>query len=161
MRWGAKRSISTKSQATRSDLYPRGQWCGRENPMARVFISGSSDGLGLMAGKLLAEQGHRVTRSHLIREENSSRPPATWRGRSTRSAVSTRSSTTPPSAIGKAIASPATACRMSSRSTRSPPARTARSISATSARLRSVRAARLRSKQIVSVGSRQHPDHET
>ena len=28
--------------------------------MARVFISGSSDGLGLMAGKLLAEQGHRV-----------------------------------------------------------------------------------------------------
>ena len=28
--------------------------------MARVFISGSSDGLGLMAGKLLVEQGHRV-----------------------------------------------------------------------------------------------------
>jgi NAD(P)-dependent dehydrogenase (short-subunit alcohol dehydrogenase family) len=29
--------------------------------MARVFITGSADGLGLMAGKLLAEQGHRVT----------------------------------------------------------------------------------------------------
>jgi NAD(P)-dependent dehydrogenase (short-subunit alcohol dehydrogenase family) len=28
--------------------------------MARVFISGSSQGLGLMAGKLLAEQGHEV-----------------------------------------------------------------------------------------------------
>src|SRR5262249_31498080 len=28
--------------------------------MARVFISGSSTGLGLMAGQLLLEQGHRV-----------------------------------------------------------------------------------------------------
>jgi NAD(P)-dependent dehydrogenase (short-subunit alcohol dehydrogenase family) len=28
--------------------------------MARVFITGSSEGLGLMAGQLLAEQGHRV-----------------------------------------------------------------------------------------------------
>jgi NAD(P)-dependent dehydrogenase (short-subunit alcohol dehydrogenase family) len=28
--------------------------------MARVFISGSSTGLGLMAGRLLVEQGHRV-----------------------------------------------------------------------------------------------------
>ena len=28
--------------------------------MARIFISGSSTGLGLMAGRLLAEQGHRV-----------------------------------------------------------------------------------------------------
>ena len=28
--------------------------------MARIFISGSSDGLGLMAGKLLADQGHHV-----------------------------------------------------------------------------------------------------
>src|SRR5215218_3758668 len=28
--------------------------------MARVFISGSSTGLGLMAGQLLMEQGHRV-----------------------------------------------------------------------------------------------------
>src|SRR5690242_10072069 len=28
--------------------------------MARVFISGSSTGLGLMAGQLLIEQGHRV-----------------------------------------------------------------------------------------------------
>jgi NAD(P)-dependent dehydrogenase (short-subunit alcohol dehydrogenase family) len=29
--------------------------------MARVFITGSSDGLGLMAGKLLAKWGHQVT----------------------------------------------------------------------------------------------------
>jgi NAD(P)-dependent dehydrogenase (short-subunit alcohol dehydrogenase family) len=29
--------------------------------MARVLITGSSDGLGLMAGKILAEQGHAVT----------------------------------------------------------------------------------------------------
>lgn len=29
--------------------------------MARVFITGSSDGLGLMAGRLLADQGHAVT----------------------------------------------------------------------------------------------------
>jgi D-arabinose 1-dehydrogenase-like Zn-dependent alcohol dehydrogenase len=28
--------------------------------MARVFISGASTGLGLMAGQLLVEQGHRV-----------------------------------------------------------------------------------------------------
>src|SRR5262245_50800595 len=28
--------------------------------MARVFITGSADGLGLMAGRLLAEQGHAV-----------------------------------------------------------------------------------------------------
>ena len=28
--------------------------------MARVFITGSSDGLGLMTGQLLADEGHRV-----------------------------------------------------------------------------------------------------
>ena len=28
--------------------------------VARVFITGSSDGLGRMAAKLLVEQGHRV-----------------------------------------------------------------------------------------------------
>ncbi len=28
--------------------------------MARVLITGSSDGLGLMAGQLLADQGHKV-----------------------------------------------------------------------------------------------------
>src|SRR5580658_8265980 len=31
----------------------------RQEIMARVFITGSSDGLGRMAGKLLIEQGHR------------------------------------------------------------------------------------------------------
>jgi NAD(P)-dependent dehydrogenase (short-subunit alcohol dehydrogenase family) len=30
-------------------------------PMARVFITGSADGLGLMAAQLLIEQGHEVT----------------------------------------------------------------------------------------------------
>ena len=29
--------------------------------MSRVFITGSSDGLGLMAGQLLAADGHSVT----------------------------------------------------------------------------------------------------
>lgn len=29
--------------------------------MARVFITGSSDGLGRMAAQLLIEQGHNVT----------------------------------------------------------------------------------------------------
>src|SRR6187402_1658350 len=28
--------------------------------MSRVFITGSSDGLGLIAGRMLAEQGHQV-----------------------------------------------------------------------------------------------------
>src|SRR6202048_5113330 len=31
-----------------------------EDEMAKVFITGSSDGLGLMASRLLAEQGHVV-----------------------------------------------------------------------------------------------------
>lgn len=31
-----------------------------EGDMARVFITGSADGLGLMAGRLLIEKGHRV-----------------------------------------------------------------------------------------------------
>jgi NAD(P)-dependent dehydrogenase (short-subunit alcohol dehydrogenase family) len=40
----------------------RGRLRGRnkEDEMARIFITGSSDGLGLMAGRLLAEQGHGV-----------------------------------------------------------------------------------------------------
>lgn len=29
--------------------------------MSRIFISGSSTGLGLMAGELLVQQGHQVT----------------------------------------------------------------------------------------------------
>jgi NAD(P)-dependent dehydrogenase (short-subunit alcohol dehydrogenase family) len=33
---------------------------GQNRRSARVFITGSSDGLGLLAGKLLAQQGHRV-----------------------------------------------------------------------------------------------------
>jgi NAD(P)-dependent dehydrogenase (short-subunit alcohol dehydrogenase family) len=31
-----------------------------EAAMARVFITGSSDGLGLMAARLLIEQGYKV-----------------------------------------------------------------------------------------------------
>jgi NAD(P)-dependent dehydrogenase (short-subunit alcohol dehydrogenase family) len=33
---------------------------GRSKTMARIFITGSADGLGRMAAKLLIEQGHRV-----------------------------------------------------------------------------------------------------
>jgi NAD(P)-dependent dehydrogenase (short-subunit alcohol dehydrogenase family) len=33
---------------------------GKENAMAKVFISGSSTGLGLMTARLLVEQGHEV-----------------------------------------------------------------------------------------------------
>jgi NAD(P)-dependent dehydrogenase (short-subunit alcohol dehydrogenase family) len=32
----------------------------KEDGLAKIFITGSSDGLGLMAGRLLAEQGHGV-----------------------------------------------------------------------------------------------------
>src|SRR5580658_6947406 len=35
--------------------------CGVGAPVARVLITGSADGLGLMAGQLLAEGGHAVT----------------------------------------------------------------------------------------------------
>jgi NAD(P)-dependent dehydrogenase (short-subunit alcohol dehydrogenase family) len=36
--------------------------CGilKPEPMARIFITGSADGLGLMTGRLLADQGHAV-----------------------------------------------------------------------------------------------------
>jgi NAD(P)-dependent dehydrogenase (short-subunit alcohol dehydrogenase family) len=47
--------------------------------MARVFITGSSTGLGLMAGQLLAEQGHRVVlhaRSDARAEETQRELPA-------------------------------------------------------------------------------------
>jgi NAD(P)-dependent dehydrogenase (short-subunit alcohol dehydrogenase family) len=46
--------------------------------MARVFISGSSDGLGLMAGQLLLEQGHSVVlhaRNAQRREETRVKAP--------------------------------------------------------------------------------------
>jgi NAD(P)-dependent dehydrogenase (short-subunit alcohol dehydrogenase family) len=87
--------------------------------MARVFVTGSSDGLGLMAGQLLAEEGHKVV-LHARNDARAadakkaapkaeavvvgSRPRRTWQGRSTRSALSTRSFTTPASASVKVIA---------------------------------------------------------
>ena len=37
--------------------------------MARVFITGSSDGLGLMAARLLIEQGHEVVDTGGMRVE--------------------------------------------------------------------------------------------
>lgn len=47
--------------------------------MAKVFITGSSDGLGLMAGRLLVEQGHAV----VLHARNEARAEATLRrGRS-------------------------------------------------------------------------------
>jgi NAD(P)-dependent dehydrogenase (short-subunit alcohol dehydrogenase family) len=39
---------------------PKGSSIGRRNTMARVFVTGSSDGLGLMAANLLIGQGHEV-----------------------------------------------------------------------------------------------------
>src|ERR1700678_2082692 len=45
------------------------------NDMSRVFISGSSDGLGLMAAQLLVEQGHSV----LLHARNSQRAEVTHR----------------------------------------------------------------------------------
>jgi len=44
-----------------------------EKNMAKVFITGSSDGLGLMAGRLLAEQGHTV----VLHARNETRAEAT------------------------------------------------------------------------------------
>lgn len=49
------------------------------NDVARVFVTGSSDGLGLMAGRLLAEQGHGVVlhaRSEARSEETRDALPA-------------------------------------------------------------------------------------
>jgi NAD(P)-dependent dehydrogenase (short-subunit alcohol dehydrogenase family) len=46
-----------------------GHYNAGEVKMARIFISGSSTGLGLMAGQLLAEQGHKV----LLHARNRSR----------------------------------------------------------------------------------------
>jgi NAD(P)-dependent dehydrogenase (short-subunit alcohol dehydrogenase family) len=42
--------------------------------MAKVFITGSSDGLGLMAGRLLAEQGHAV----VLHARSAARAVETW-----------------------------------------------------------------------------------
>ena len=91
--------------------------------MARIFITGSADGLGLMAGRLLADQGHQV----VLHARNDARAadakkaapkaeaivvgdlatiaaPRTSPPKSTRSGASTRSFTTPPSATAKVIA---------------------------------------------------------
>src|SRR5262249_23215870 len=46
-----------------------------KGPMARIFVSGSSTGLGLMAGQLLAEQGHQV----ILHARNARRADATRR----------------------------------------------------------------------------------
>ena len=91
--------------------------------MARVLITGSSDGLGLMAGQLLADQGHKVVlharsdaraadakkalpkaEAVVVGDLGASLQRRTSPPRSTRSARSTPSFTTPPSAIAKSIA---------------------------------------------------------
>src|SRR5215470_2462713 len=46
-----------------------------KDPMARIFVSGSSTGLGLMAGQLLAEHGHQV----VLHARNARRADATRR----------------------------------------------------------------------------------
>ena len=50
--------------------------------MARVFVTGSSTGLGLMAGELLVEQGHRVVlhARNQARADDARRAPAPGRG---------------------------------------------------------------------------------
>ncbi len=45
--------------------------------MARVFITGSSDGLGLMAAQLLVEEGHSVVQAWLAVSDD---PAATVSG---------------------------------------------------------------------------------
>src|SRR5215813_11624967 len=90
--------------------------------MARIFVSGSSTGLGLMAGQLLAEQGHQVVlHARNARRADATRralagaavvvgdletvaAPRTWRGRSMRSVLAMRSFTMPPLATRKSIA---------------------------------------------------------
>lgn len=44
-------------------------------PMARVFVTGSADGLGFMSGEMLAKQGHRV----VLHARNDARAEATRR----------------------------------------------------------------------------------
>jgi NAD(P)-dependent dehydrogenase (short-subunit alcohol dehydrogenase family) len=51
--------------------------------MSRIFITGSSDGLGLMAARLLAESGHRVT----LHARNAARAEAARRALSQADAV--------------------------------------------------------------------------
>ena len=91
--------------------------------MARIFITGSSDGLGLMVGQLLADQGHKV----VLHARNDARAADAKKAlakaeavvvgelgavaaakdlatqRSTRSGASMLSFTTPPSASAKVI----------------------------------------------------------
>jgi NAD(P)-dependent dehydrogenase (short-subunit alcohol dehydrogenase family) len=42
--------------------------------MARIFISGSADGLGLMAGQSLLEHGHAVTSSQEAKAQQPQEP---------------------------------------------------------------------------------------
>ena len=106
--------------------------------MARVFVTGSSTGLGLMAGELLVEQGHRV----VLHARNQSRADDARRAlpqaeavvlgdlssvagarsvadEANSSAGSTRSSTTPASAMAAAPSRRKTDFRTSSPSTSS------------------------------------------
>jgi NAD(P)-dependent dehydrogenase (short-subunit alcohol dehydrogenase family) len=56
-------SRSVRTRLATSDpaaTYINNRAQSQDNTMACVFITGSSDGLGLMAGQLLADQGHRV-----------------------------------------------------------------------------------------------------
>ena len=91
--------------------------------MVRVLITGSSDGLGLMVGQLFVDQGHRIVlharndaraadakaalpkaEAVVVGDLSSIAGPRTLQSKSTGSARSTQSFTTPPSAIAKGIA---------------------------------------------------------
>lgn len=51
--------------------------------MSRIFITGSSEGLGLMAGQLLVERGHRV----VLHARNAERANAVHRAMSRAEAI--------------------------------------------------------------------------
>ena len=108
--------------------------------MARVFITGSSDGLGLMVGRFLADQGHQV----VLHARNDARAADAKKALPKAEAVvvgdlatiaAAKDVAKQVNALGafdaiihnaavgfrRVIASPTTACRMCSPSTRSRP----------------------------------------
>ena len=105
--------------------------------MSRIFISGSSTGLGLMAADLLVSKGHSVVlharnakRAEAVRQELTQAEATVVGDVETISGAKEVAAqvnalghfdTVIHNAIAKAIASPLTACRMCSRSTRCRP----------------------------------------
>src|SRR6516165_11410193 len=109
----------------------------RSSTMSRIFISGSSTGLGLMAADLLVSKGHSVVlharnakRAEAVRQELTQAEAIVVGDVETISGTKEVAAhvnalghfdTVIHNAIAKAIASPLTACRMCMRSTRCRP----------------------------------------